>query len=56
MYTSGYSTVNDLRVWELRLHLCQALKSTEYFFTKTFARLEQEGFTSEGVHEGMGHK
>ena len=31
LYTSEYSTVNDLRVWELRLHLCQALKSTEYF-------------------------
>ena len=31
LYISEYSTVNDLRVWELRLHLCQALKSTAYF-------------------------
>ena len=31
MYSSKYSTVNDLRVWELRLHLCQAVSSNEYF-------------------------
>ena len=25
VYTSEYTTVDNLRVWELRLHLCQAL-------------------------------
>ena len=31
LFSSKYSTVSDLRVWELRLHLCQAVKSTKYF-------------------------
>ena len=31
VYTVEYSAVNDLRIWELRLHLCQAVSSMEYF-------------------------
>ena len=31
VYTSTYSEVNDLRVWELRLHICHALASIKYF-------------------------
>ena len=31
LYSSMYSTVSDLRVWELRLHLCHAVQSTKYF-------------------------
>ena len=31
MYTKAYNSIDELRVWELRLHLCQALKSTAFF-------------------------
>ena len=31
LYASSYSTTNEVRIWELRLHLCQALKSMAYF-------------------------
>ena len=30
LYSSRYSSINDLRVWELRLHLCQAVQSAKY--------------------------
>ena len=31
LYTMAYKSIDDLRVWELRQHLCQALKSTAFF-------------------------
>ena len=31
VYTSVYSEVNDLQVWELRVDICHALDSVEYF-------------------------
>ena len=46
VYTSEYSTVNDLRIWELRLHLCQALSSTEYFCWTLFHDYELTDDTS----------
>ena len=31
LYTKAYNSVDELRVWELRLHFCQALKTTDFF-------------------------
>ena len=31
VYSSAYSEVNDLRVWELRMHICHELASAKYF-------------------------
>ena len=31
LYTKAYNPIDDLRVWELRLHFCQAVKSTAFF-------------------------
>ena len=31
LYTTAYNSSDELRVWELRLHLCQTLKSTAFF-------------------------
>ena len=31
VYSTAYSEVNDLRVWELRLHICHELASAKYF-------------------------
>ena len=31
VYSSKYSAVNELRVWELRLHICQEGSSNKYF-------------------------
>ena len=43
VYTSVYSEVNDLRVWELRLHICHALDSVEYFSFMLFPRFGSSG-------------
>ena len=40
LYSSKYSTVSGLRVWELRLHLCQAVQSTKYFSWMLFLHHE----------------
>ena len=31
VYSSKYSKVNELRIWELRLHICHELACTQYF-------------------------
>ena len=31
LYTTAYNATDELRVWELRLRLCQALKFTAFF-------------------------
>ena len=31
VYSSKYSEVNELRIWELRLHICHELACTQYF-------------------------
>ena len=36
VYSSTYSEVNDLRVWELRLHICHELACTKYFSITLF--------------------
>ena len=36
VYSSTYSEVNDLRVWELRLHICHELACTKYFSIMLF--------------------
>ena len=36
VYSSKYSAVNELRVWELRLHICQECSSNKYFSWKLF--------------------
>ena len=36
VYSATYSEVNDLRVWELRLHICHELACTKYFSIMLF--------------------
>ena len=31
LFTEAYDPFDDLRVWELRLHFCQAVKTTAFF-------------------------
>ena len=50
VYTSVYSEVNDLQVWELRVHICHALDSAEYFSFMLFqgpALLDDTAFVSD---------
>ena len=58
VYSSAYSEVNDLRVWELRLHICHELAITKYFSVMLFRGLDLLDDTSlvaeytEAAHEG----
>ena len=36
VYSTKYSAVNELRMWELRLHICQECLSNKYFFWTLF--------------------
>ena len=45
VYSSAYSEVNDLRVWELRLHICHELAIAKYFSVMLF-----RGLTSWMIH------
>ena len=36
VYSSKYCEVNDLRVWELRLHICHELACAKYFSLTLF--------------------
>ena len=50
VHTSVYSEVNDLQVWELRVHICHALDSVEYFSIMLFqgsALLDDAAFVSD---------
>ena len=58
VYSSAYSEVNDLRVWELRLHICHDLAIAKYFSVMLFRGLDLLDDTSlvaeyaEAAHEG----
>ena len=41
--TSVYSEANDLQVWQLRVHICHALDSVEYFSFMLFPRFGSSG-------------
>ena len=39
LYTKAYNSFDDLRVWELRLSFCQALKTPDFFAWTLFHNL-----------------
>ena len=46
VYSSKYSEVNELRFWELRLHICHELACTKYFSMTLFHDRDLVGDTA----------